>query len=83
MSTVRKHLLFCVVQIMKLRRNIFAFARELHDSLDYIIDLKETENRSKKAMQKKIAIMLILMMMAGLDAHGARDLHPGLRKNSS
>ena len=32
-------------------------------------------------MQKKIAIMLILMMMAGLDAHGARDLHPGLRKN--
>ena len=34
-------------------------------------------------MQKKIAMMLILMMMAGLDAHGARDLHPGLRKNFS
>ena len=34
-------------------------------------------------MQKKIAIMLILMMMAELDAHGARDLHPGLRKNFS
>ena len=32
-------------------------------------------------MQQKIAMMLILMMMAGLDAHGARDLHPGLRKN--
>ena len=32
-------------------------------------------------MQKKIAMMLILMMIAGLDAHGARDLHPGLRKN--
>ena len=34
-------------------------------------------------MQEKIAMMLILMMMSGLDAHGARDLHPGLRKNSS
>ena len=45
---------------------------------------KATKNRSnKKVMQKKIAMMLILMMMAGLDAHGARDLHPGLRKNFS
>ena len=66
---------------MKLRRNILAFARGLDDSSDYIKDLKETENRSKKAMQKKIAIMLILMVMAELDAHRVLDSHGGLGKN--
>ena len=73
-----------VAQIMKSRRNVFAFARGLHDRLDYMKNLKETENRrNKQAMQKKIAMMLILMMMAELDAHRVLDSHGRLRKNLS
>ena len=52
MSTVRRHLFLCVVQIMKLRRNIFAFARKLHDSLDYIKDSKKPKIGVEKDEEK-------------------------------